>query len=113
MQKRAHALSVLVPAAPNASAGRHARTGDSGKDADFSSRQPLPIGPADEGEFDFSRPFLLDIGRAAVIADYLRQSGYQRCTADLVTEELAKPARERGSIGLLAVGLLRRAGWRP
>ena len=113
MQKRAQALSVLVPAAPNASAGRHARTGDSGEDADFSSRQPLPIGPASEGEFDFSRPFLLDIGRAAVIADYLRQSGYQRCTADQVTEELAKPARERSSIGLLAVGLLKRAGWRP
>ncbi len=37
-------------------------------------RQPFPVGPADEGEFDFSRPFLVDIGRAAVIAEYLRDS---------------------------------------
>lgn len=113
MQTRAQELSVLVPAAPNASAGRHARTGDSGEDPGFGSRQPLPVGPAGEGEFDFSRPFLLDIGRAAVIADYLRQCGYPRCTADLVTEELAKPARERSSIGHLAADLLKRAGWRP
>jgi hypothetical protein len=48
-----------------------------------------------------------------MIADYLRESGYPRCTADLVTEELSKPARERSSIGDFAAGLLKRAGWRP
>jgi hypothetical protein len=100
-----------MSAVPNASAGRHAKTGGSGKEP--GSSQPLPIGSADEGEFDFSRPFLVDIGRAAVIADYLRESGYRRCTADLVTEELAKPARERSSIGDFAADLLKRAGWRP
>jgi hypothetical protein len=102
-----------MPAVPNASAGRHAKTGDSGEDADFGWSQPFPIGPADEGEFDFSRSFLVDIGRAAVIAEYLRESGYPRCTADLVTAELAKPARERSSIGVFAADLLKRAGWRP
>jgi hypothetical protein len=74
---------------------------------------PFPIGPADDGEFDFSRPFLIDIGRAAVIAEYLRESGYRRSTADLVTEELAKPERERSSIGHFAADQLKRAGWRP
>lgn len=113
MHTRAQARSVLVTAVPNASAGRHAKTGDAGEEPGSGSSQPFPIGPADMGEFDFSRPFLVDIGRAAVIADYLRQSGYPRCTADVVTAELAKPARERSSIGLFAADLLKRAGWRP
>ncbi len=58
-------------------------------------RQPFPVGPADEGEFDFSRPFLVDIGRAAVIAEYLRESRCPRRTAEVVTEELAQPERRR------------------
>ena len=106
------ALSVLVPAAPNASAGRHAKTGDCGEDAEFGFSQPFPVGPAEAGEFDFSWPFLVDVGRAAVIAEYLRESGYPRCTADVVTEELAKPGRERGSVGRFAADQLKRAGWR-
>ena len=89
MHAHTRARGVLVPAAPNASAGRHAKTGDSGEDADLGFSQPFPIGQAEEGEFDFIRPFLVDIGRAAVIAEYLRESGYPRCTADVVTEELA------------------------
>jgi hypothetical protein len=113
MRAHARALSVLVPAMPFASAGRHAKTGDSGEDADFGFSQPFRIGPTDEGEFDFSRPFLVDIGRAAVIAEYLRESGYPRCTADVVTEELAKPERERSSIGRFAADQLKRARWRP
>lgn len=68
---------VLVAAVLNASAGRHAKTGDWGEDADLGFSQPFPAGQADEGEFDFSRPFLVDIGRAAVIAEYLRESGYR------------------------------------
>ncbi|HEX9515538.1 MAG TPA: hypothetical protein VF940_05105 [Streptosporangiaceae bacterium] len=113
MHTRAQALSVLAPAVPNASAGRHAKNGDPGEDADFGFSQPFSIGPADEGEFDFSRPFLVDIGRAAVIAEYLRESGYPRCTADVVTEELAKPERYRSNVGLFAADQLKRAGWRP
>lgn len=104
---------ILVPAMLNASAGRHAKTGGWDEDADAGFSQPFPIGPSDEGEFDFSRPFLLDIGRAAVIAEYLRGSGYPRCTADLVTGELAKPERERSSIGHFAADQLKRAEWRP
>src|SRR6266851_4484478 len=99
MRAHARALGDLVPAVPAASAGRHAKTGNSGQDAEFGFSQPLPIRPADEGEFDFSRPFLVDIGRAAVIAEYLRESGYPRCTADVVADELAKPERERSGVG--------------
>jgi hypothetical protein len=113
MRAHARAPSVLVPAVPTASAGRHAKTGDSGEDAEFGFSQPFPVGPAEEGEFDFSRPFLVDIGRAAVIAEYLRESGCPRCTADVVTEELAKPERERSSVGYFAADQLKRAGWRP
>jgi hypothetical protein len=102
-----------LSAAPNASAFRHAKTGDSGEDAEFCFSQPFPVGPAEESEFDFSRPFLVDIGRAAVIAEYLRESGYPRCTADVITGELAKPERDRSSVGHFAADQLRRAGWRP
>jgi hypothetical protein len=112
MLTRTGSDNVLVPAV-NAPAGRHAKTGNRGEDADSGFSPPVPIGPTDEGEFDFSRPFLLDIGRAAVIAEYLRESGYPRCTADLVAEELAKPERERSSIGHFATDQLNRAGWRP
>jgi len=113
MRAHTRAPYLSAPAVPAASAGRHAETGDSGKDAEFGVGQPSPIGPAGEGEFDFSRPFLVDIGRAAVIAEYLRESGYPRCTADVVAEELAKPERERGGVGQVAADLLKRAGWRP
>ncbi|SRR6266699_4750912 len=113
MHTYARGRRVLASAAPNASAGRHAKTGDSGEDAAFGFSQRSAIGPAEEGEFDFSRPFLVDIGRAAIIAEYLRESGYPRCTAHVVTEELAKPERERSSVGHFAADQLRRAGWRP
>jgi hypothetical protein len=53
-------------------------------------------------------PIKIDIGRAAQIAGYLRQTGYPRCFADKVTAELAKPEHERGIIGRVAA-----AGWRP
>ena len=33
----------------------------------------MPVDSADEGGFDFSRPFEVDIGRAAVIAEALRE----------------------------------------
>ncbi len=112
MHSHTRAQGALVPAAPNASAGRHAKTGDSSEVVDLGFRQPLPIEQAD-GEFDFSRPFLIDIGRAAVIAEYLRESGYASCTADVVTEELARPERERSSVGQFAADQLKRAGWRP
>src|SRR5450755_2530878 len=60
-------------------------------EAELSSSRPFPDGPAGEGRFDFGRPFLVGIGRAAVIADWLRESGYPRCTAGVVTAELARP----------------------
>jgi hypothetical protein len=113
MHAHARARGVLVPAAPDASAGRHAKTGDSDQDPDLGFSQPFQIGPAEEAEFDFSRPFLVDIGRAAVIAEYLRESGYPQCTADVVTDELARPGRERSSVGQFAADLLKRARWRP
>ena len=113
MHARARARGVLVPAVPDASAGRHAKTGDSDQGPDLGFSQPFRIGPAAEAEFDFSRPFLVDIGRAAVIAEYLRESGYPRCTADVVTDELTRPGRERSGIGQLAADLLKTAGWRP
>jgi uncharacterized UPF0146 family protein len=64
-------------------------------------------------EFDYSRPFEVDIGRAAVIAEALREYGYARCTADVVTAELATPERERGMVGRFAADALEKAGWRP
>jgi hypothetical protein len=84
------------PASPQAPAGRHARTGE----------------PA-EREFDFTRPFEIDLGRAALIAEVLRECGYPLCTADMVTAELAKPDGERTNIGRFAADALARAGWRP
>ena len=39
-------------------------------------------------DFDYSQPFEVDIGRAAVIAEALLEYGYARCTADVVTAEL-------------------------
>jgi hypothetical protein len=113
MHAHARARGVLVPAVPNASPGRHAKTGDSGEDAGVGFSQPFPAGPPEDAEFDFRRPFLVDIGRAAVIAEYLRESGYPRCTADVVTEELARPERERSSVGHFAADQLKKAGWRP
>ena len=104
---------VFVPAVSNASVGRHAKTGDLDEDVDSGFSQPFSIGPDEEEGFDFSRPFLVDIGRAAVIAEDLRESGYPRCTADVVTEELARPERERSSVGHFAADQLKRAGWRP
>jgi len=53
-------------------------------------------------------PIKIDLGQAAQIAGYLRQTGYPRCSADKVTAELAKPEHERGIIGRVAA-----AGWRP
>ena len=64
-------------------------------------------------EFDFGQPFEVDLGRAAVIAEALRESGYPLCTADVVTAELARPQSQRGIIGRFAADQLERAGWRP
>jgi hypothetical protein len=69
--------------------------------------------PEEEEDFDYGRPFEVDLGRAAVIAEGLRESGYPHCTADVVTAELARPERERGIIGRFAADQLQRAGWRP
>lgn len=81
---------------PHSQAGRHAGTGE----------------PAEQG-FDFAGPFEVDLGRAAIIAEVLRDYGYLLCTADMVTAELAKPDRERTSIGRFAADALEKAGWRP
>ena len=101
MRARARVPSVLVPAVPAASAGRHAQAGDSGEDAEFGFSQPFPVGPAVEGEFDFSLLIQVDIGRAAVIAEYLRESGYPRCTAkrgDRGTGETRAGAEQRRAL---------------
>jgi hypothetical protein len=64
-------------------------------------------------QFDYRQPFEVDLGRAAVIAEGLRESGYPECTADVVTAELARPQDQRGVIGRFAADQLERAGWRP
>ena len=64
-------------------------------------------------DFDYSEPFEVDIGRAAVIAEALREHGYPQCTADVVTAELARPERERGIVGRFAADALQKARWRP
>lgn len=96
MQGRKRAPHFAALASPGGPPGKH-------KDA-----AGLP-----EEEFDFSQPFEIDLGRAAVIAEALRESGYPDCTAEAVTAELARPAGERGIIGRLATDALARYGWRP
>ena len=93
---RAHAMPPSGLAPQRGSAGRHAKAG----------RPP-------EWDFDYGRPLLVDIGRAAVIAEALRECGYRRCTGETVTAELAMAQRERSIIGHLAADLLARARWRP
>ena len=71
-------------------------------------------GDSPEGEdFDYGQPFEVDMGRAAVIAEALREYGYPHCTADVVTAELARPECERGMVGRFAADALEQAGWRP
>ena len=70
-------------------------------------------GDLPEEDFDYNQPFEIDIGRAAVIAEALREYGAPHCTADVVTAELAKPESERGMIGRFAADALEKAGWRP
>ena len=95
MRTDAEGLAGLVPA-PRGPGGKHAK----------------PSSPP-EPDFDYERPLLIDIGRAAVIAEALRECGYPRCTADAVVMELAKPQRERSIIGRFAADQLAWAGWRP
>jgi hypothetical protein len=80
-----------------AKAGKHAKPGE------------LP----GEQAFDYRQPFKVDLGRAAVIAEVLRECGYPDCTAEVVTAELARPGGERGIIGRFAADALERYGWRP
>jgi hypothetical protein len=47
---------------------------------------------------------------AALIPEALRESGFPRCTADVVTAELAKPERERSTIGRFAASQLKEPG---
>ena len=64
-------------------------------------------------EFDYGQPFEVDIGRAAVIAEALREYGYPGCTAEVVIAELAREDSERSGIGRFAAAALERYGWRP
>lgn len=96
MQAHAKAASGLERAPQRGSRGRHENVSRPG-----------------EQDFDYGRPFLLDIGRAAVIAEALRECGYPHCTADVVAAELARPQRERSIIGRFAAEQLARARWRP
>ena len=96
MRARKRAPQVAAPVTPAATAGKHGNAGG------------LP-----EEEFDFSLPFEVDLGRAAIIAEALRECGYPDVTAEAVTAELAMPQHDRGIIGRFAVGALERYGWRP
>ncbi len=131
MRARAKASHAAAPAVPRTSAARHAKAGvppagvPSAGDlpagvlsaGDLPAVVPpagdLPAGDLPEEEFDFSQPFEVDLGRAAVIAEGLRESGFPLCTADVVISELARPGDERGVIGRFAADQLERAGWRP
>lgn len=95
MRPHGETLPGLVPA-PRGSGGKHAKPGS----------PPEP-------DFDYERPLLIDIGRAAVIAEALRECGYPHCTADMVVIELTKPQRERSIVGRFAADQLARARWRP
>jgi hypothetical protein len=106
MRARAKAPHAAAPAVPRTSAARHAKAG-------VPSAGDLLAGDLPEEEFDFSQPFEVDLGRAAVIAEGLRESGFPLCTADVVISELARPGSERGVIGRFAADQLERAGWRP
>jgi hypothetical protein len=97
MRAHARAPYAFAPALPPAKAGKHAKPGE------------LP----GEQAFDYRQPFKVDLGRAAVIAEVLRECGYPDCTADVVTAELARPGGERGIIGRFAADALERYGWRP
>lgn len=96
MRARARARHAAAQAMPRTSAGRHVQVMD------------IP-----EERFDYGRPFGVDLGRAAVIAEALRECGYLDCTAEVVTAELARPGDERSSIGRFAADALDRYGWRP
>jgi len=62
---------------------------------------------------DYLQPFKVDAGRAADIAEWLRQNGQPGCTAEVVTAEQARPDSERTIIGRFASAHLYRTGWRP
>src|SRR6266699_2266269 len=111
MRARAKASHAAAPAVPRTSAARHAKAGD--PPAGVPPAGDLPAGDLPEEEFDFSQPFEVDLGRAAVIAEGLRESGFPLCTADVVISELARSGGERGVIGRFAADQLERAGWRP
>ncbi len=96
MQTRAEASNGAAPVPPTASAATHGKPGG------------LP-----GEEFDFGQPFRVDLGRAAVIAEALRECGYPGRTAEMVTAERPRPRRERGVIGRLAADTLARYRWRP
>jgi hypothetical protein len=95
--------------------GRHSRTTPVRVQTAPARNQAVPAPrqaePAEEG-FDFARPFLIDLGRAALIAEVLRESGVF-CIADMVVDELAQPDRYRTGIGRFAADALAQAGWRP
>src|SRR6266849_10522212 len=99
MRARAKASHAAAPAVPRTSAARHAKAGvppavvPSAGDlpavvppagdlpaGDLPAVVPpagdLPAGDLPEEEFDFSQPFEVDLGRAAVIAEGLRESGF-------------------------------------
>ncbi|SRR5712691_3175369 len=121
MRARAKASHAAAPAVPRTSAARHAKAGVPPAGVPSAGDLPavvppagdLPAGDLPEEEFDFSQPFEVDLGRAAVIAEGLRESGFPLCTADVVISELARPGDERGVIGRFAADQLERAGWRP
>jgi hypothetical protein len=96
MRPRATASHVTAQAMLRTSAARHEQV------------RELP-----EERFDYGQPFEVDLGRAAVIAEALRDCGYPECTAEVVTAELARPGDERRSIGRFAADALERYGWRP
>jgi nucleotide-binding universal stress UspA family protein len=94
--------------------GRHCRTDPIRGQTVPAPRQAEPTESAEPAQeaFDYARPFLIDLGRASLIAEVLRETGLY-ATADTVADELAQPDRYRTGIGRFAAQALAQAGWRP
>ena len=102
-----------APVLAHASAARHGKTGGPSGEGELSFTRPFPDGPAGEGKFDFGRRSRSTSAGPLPSRTGCASAGTPRCTADVVTAELARPGRERSAIGRLAAGLLETAGWRP
>jgi hypothetical protein len=100
----------LVPPIPGSIAGSRRGRDNPGGHGRSRSRVPVsgrwselgpgrprsPLTALVAAEFDYSQPFEVDSGRAAVICRVAAGQRVSSCTADVVTAELGSPGQERG-----------------